>query len=41
MNGYDSYQVNQMIAENGIRKAAFEELILRVRVDLKKQISGK
>lgn len=41
MHDYDSYQVEKMIADNGTKKAEFEELILIVRADLKKQISGK
>ena len=41
LNDYDPYQVEQMIAENGMRKTAFEELIIVIRADLKKQISGK
>ena len=40
-NYYDDYQVQQMIADNGIKKLEFEKLILVVKADLKKQIGGK
>ncbi|GLU57249.1 hypothetical protein Dfri01_67100 [Dyadobacter frigoris] len=38
---YDNYQVQQMIANNGVKKSEFEKLILVVKADLKKQIRGK
>jgi hypothetical protein len=39
-NGYDEYFVQQMIFDNGLKKSAFETLILEVKTDLKKQIGG-
>ncbi len=41
INNYDDYQVQQMIVENGLKKTAFENLILVVKADLKRQIGGK
>ena len=38
---YDEYQVDQMIAHNGFKKNMFEELILKVKADLKRQIGGR
>ena len=40
-NNDDDVQVQQMIAENRIKKSEFEKLILLVKADLKKQIGGK
>ncbi|HEV7380750.1 MAG TPA: hypothetical protein VGN64_13215 [Dyadobacter sp.] len=40
-NYYDDHQVEQMIAKNGKKKLEFEDLILLVKADLKKQIGGK
>lgn len=37
---YDEFQVNSMIAQNGIKKMQFEDLILVVKSDLKRQIGG-
>ncbi|MCX6285629.1 MAG: hypothetical protein NTY96_00765 [Bacteroidetes bacterium] len=39
-NNYEQYNVQQMIADNGMKKAAFETLISAVKADLKKQIGG-
>lgn len=39
-NNFDDYNVGQMIANNGAKKAEFEALILAVKADLKKQIGG-
>lgn len=39
-NNFDNHTVEQMIANNGAKKVAFETLILAVKADLKKQISG-
>ena len=41
INIYDDCQVQQMIVENGLKKSAFENLILVVKADLKRQIGGK
>jgi hypothetical protein len=38
---YEAYQVNDMIANNGLKKEAFEKLIYVIKGDLKKQIGGK
>ena len=38
---YDHYQVDQMIIENGLKKTKFDDLILVVKADLKKQIGGR
>jgi hypothetical protein len=40
-NNFEDYTIGRMIAENGEKKAAFETLILVVKADLKKQISGQ
>jgi hypothetical protein len=40
-NNFHDYTIGRMIAENGEKKAAFETLILVVKADLKKQISGQ
>lgn len=40
-NIYDDYQINQMITDNGVKKIEFQNLILIVKADLKKQIRGK
>lgn len=39
-NNFDNHTVEQMIADNGAKKLAFETLILAVKADLKKQIGG-
>jgi hypothetical protein len=39
-NNFDNQTVEQMIADNGAKKLAFETLILAVKADLKKQIGG-
>jgi hypothetical protein len=39
-NDFDPNTVDQMIAENGTKKGAFETLILAVKADLKRQIGG-
>jgi hypothetical protein len=39
-NNFDNHTVEQMIANNGDKKVAFETLILAVKADLKKQIGG-
>jgi len=40
-NGFDDYSTEQMIRQNGGEKQRYENLIKRIRIDLKRQLKGK